>query len=434
MIGRKLKLTVEALSPVHVTGETIYRTDLLGHGGKICRIDTSKIARLASNPYELALGKITLDDLIDKARKMPERDLVKMCIKRPWQKDVFIKDGDSCFGDYETVKQETLMLPAIEPIPASTIKGMLRTVFLNYLIYEHRDKSYIESFIKKDYFKARNKAQQIRQARRLESHYFNVKTSLKSIFELLNLIQVNMDSANVWTGTGISTYLLLDESKRLSRGLTGPYQRTEFILPYLSDSKEGRSNISYNINLKSIPSIEVFRSRERREFLELSHSYDVISPTSDGYQLDKGFILKSLEWYSKNLLDNGLKREGRYLHKYYLSELEKIAEDNSKAQLLLEGIKKSYESLFGEYSKLNSTENCFILNIGRFVGHISKTVRLAIESLGSNIYSEIEDKLSTREKRWDRSTLKLSIFCGNGKDKYVVDNVGWVKVCIKDAV
>ena len=176
----------------------------------------------------------------------------------------------------------------------------------------------------------------------------------------------------------------------------------------------------------------MFRSRERREFLELTHS--VISLTSDGYQLNTDFILKSLEWYSKNLLEKGLKKEGRYLHEYYLGELEKIAKNNSKAQLFLEGIKKSYESLFSEYKELNSSENCFILNIGRFVGHISKTVRLAMESLGSNIYLDIESRLSSRRKRWDRSTLKLSIFCGNGEDKYVIDNVGWVKVCIRDAV
>ena len=328
MIREEFKVELEPLTPTFVwSGETLYpNADYSLVGGRVIVIDVRK-----------ALGKV---------EKLEEAFREEFAREVQGKKLVFPSD----------TLPDRIMMVNEYLVPASSIKGLIRTAILNGLSNQEV--------------------------------YDRVRANLREL-----------DSLDYKTATR-NLRAVGQPVEMLLRRRVGNYVYDALSRLLIS---EPRAN-NVELSLKKVRVVEVIGDFEAEAYVialtkgRLVYDCKVLQPTNYGVYSDlkgldekisKDFILRSLEAFSKVVIEKERKRVGR----------AKLTE---------------YSEFLGS---LRAEGNCVPIKVGMFAGHHAKTVALPpdVEATREKLMSRLTGHA------WDSRTVKLVDGLG----------VGWVRLCVR---
>ncbi len=395
-LGEKLGLSVETIKPVHIRGEkyTFFNLFYDKKDNKICIADYSKsideklAVEILGNEFENILRMIM-------ASAKPE------CIRREYvlNKAVPVKINDVDVVD-EMINNYGITMIHPLMIPPSTIKGVLRTALIYYVLDSDDDlRRSIEVKIEKKFIELKKqkkiKKNDLKKLSRkmIESEINNYlrKIILKNSenFDFGYLIGVKFSQPpKVETFIGYLGYMHIGRYKddRLRRP-----ELVEFLVP--------GTTISYNVWTRKVPAKNpntIPYGKKPKWFEDL-------------FQVDGRHLL-----VKKEALHNALRL---YATKTMQIARETICEGNKGCTNIPDSPQKN---------------DCYLVRIGYGSSHIYKTIRSLIEE---SIYERyIEHVMSRvfskkRKQKWDLSTDKLALYWEDEEKKE--ESVGWSFLCLR---
>lgn len=332
MISESFQITIEPISPVFVwSGEVLYN----------------------NADYKLLAGKIIVVD-IDKALR--EVGSLDEAFRPEYAREIH---GFKLVFSSTFAPNEILMINN-NIIPASSLKGLIRTSVLNAMTNQT-----VFNEVQKNLQGLSN------------ANPKQLSKLLKSVGEPVE----ELAKVRVPFGRGTFRYdafsrLLISEPK---------VENPKFSLDKI-EIKETVGNFH-----KEVYAITFVSGK-------LTYDVKIVKPSDYGVHSS---VKQKDVMISKQVIVNSLKRYSDHVLK---KEKSKVANNNK----------------YAEYSKflesLKTSDNCIPLKIGRFTGHVSKTIELPqqLEATRSQILTRV------LRHTWDNRTVKLVKGIG----------VGWVKLCV----
>ncbi len=277
-----------------------------------------------------------------------------------------------------------IYFPQESVVPGSTLKGLIRTAFL--------------SQFKNNYQSDVNKQLNALKAAVSSGNYNEARSPVKSLASEIEKKLIKREIVyNFGHRVCKNTY---DAFKTLLISDPQKYENLKFDLVKV-EIRGKKKVISNNFVIaltegKLYYDAKIVKPPKYQELKILDKVYEV----NDLISWDK--ITKSLQEFSKHVLNK---------------EIQKVRKLNSSGRYetyykFLENLKKEAE---------NTSNNCFILRMGMFTGHASKT--LPLNAQNEKLREDVLTKLY--RKPWDDNTIKLADV-GSGKV-----GLGWIRLCIQ---
>jgi len=363
-----LRFKLEVVTPLHVwDGKSwIWGLDLVPIGGEAClidleRIDVSKLGAIPARAEELERSiRRWLDaGALRSSKKIPLRATPKS-------------------------REEVKLLPP-QLIPASTLKGYIRTALLHKLVMEVAS------------------SQGAQAAANLLTSHVNLSVDPKRMgvaLELKLLSQPRLRGqggyADMLQQLFVSEPRAVKASSSLSRASVvdiGGNLVAELALEVL----EPGSTMEYELQVSKPPPLNLIRvGGDRAEALSrILQLYATLTPSR---------LLNALTEFGRALLDYELEKVGRFS-----KPLASKGFDLTTYRDVLERL---------------ASEHCIPIRLGFATGHAAKTVAIAMQRLAPHLYHQLCNVMTQRLGRsWDDSTLKLVNFEG----KWL--GLGWARLC-----
>lgn len=362
-----LRFRIEVLTPLHVwDGEPRrWGLDLVPAGNDAClidfeRIDASKLGKVPARAgeFEQNIRRWLDAGALKCSRKIPLRTALKS-------------------------REDVKLLPP-QLIPASTLKGYIRTAVLHKLIMEVAN------------------SQSDQAAFKLLTGSVNLFTDPKRMgialeLELLGRPRLPKQGgyADMLQRLIISEPMITKASSSLSRASVvdvGGNLVAEFALEVL----EPGSKLEYELRILEPPSSNSIKARDEKAAVSrILQLYANLTPQS---------ILDGLTNFGRALLDHELDK----IKRFYKPLADK-GFDLATYRDILERL---------------ASERCIPVRLGFATGHTAKTMAIAMQKVAPQLYSQLCNTMGKRLGRlWDDSTFKLVNF-----GKWF--GLGWARLCV----
>ena len=367
MVIDSRQITIEPLSPVFVwSGETLFSDlDFIVDGNDVIIVDFDKVIGEIKTEGDLEQYKNLLRELLKQYKQSGQyKNLLRELYG--FKLEFKIVGG-------KTINQILDMNPYI--IPASEVKGLIRTAVINELVKSNRNA--FDGSMKR----VLTELNKIEKNRKMSKH------NLKNIGQIVEqVMKGKLPTRTKYVYDALKTLIISD--------------------PIVQSAE-------FNLNEIRILSIkgEPLTSTYAITFTKGKLTYDakIVKPTDYGVyknseveslnaKITWDLIVSSLKNFSKTVVADEISKINKYL-----SNKHSYKEDLNKYLELMKNIE--------------NTKDCIPLRIGMFTGHVAKTVEVRDD------VKRKREGLLTRlyDKRWDNNTLKITGGVG----------LGWIKMCIK---
>jgi CRISPR-associated protein Csm5 len=365
--ARKLRLRLEVATPLHVwDGEPrVWGIDLVPIGNEACLLDLEKadIAKLGAVPtsaegFERSARRWVETGAVGCARRIPMR--------------ATLRSGE-----------EVKLLPP-QLVPASTLKGYIRTALLHKLIVEVAS------------------SQGAQAAAALLTNRVNLHTDPKRV------------------GAALELELLARPRLPKQGGYADALQQLVVAEPRVVKASSSLSRASV-VDLGGV--VAEFAMEVLEPGSALEYELTVLAPppaTSIRVAGDNAKMLSQvLQLYAsltpQRLLD-ALAEFGRALLEHELDKVRRFSKALAEKGFDLSAYAEALERL--------ASERCTPARLGFATGHVAKTVAIVTQRFAPDLYRDLCQVMTAHAGRlWDDTTLKLANFGGRWL------GLGWVKLC-----
>jgi CRISPR-associated protein Csm5 len=366
--ARKLRLKLEVATPLHVwDGEPrVWGIDLVPIGNEACLLNLEKadVSKLGTIPT-------SVEGFERSARRWVETGTVG-CSKRIPTRAV-LRSGE-----------EVKLLPP-QLVPASTLKGYIRTALLHKLIVEVAS------------------SQGAQAAAALLANRVNLRADPKRVGAALELELLARPRLPKQGGYADSLQQLVVAEPRVVRASSslsrasvmdlGGSVVAEFALEVL----EPGSALEYELTVLAPPPASSIRV------------------AGDSVQI-LGQVLQLYASLTPQLVLDALAEFGRALLEHELDKVKRFSRALAEKGFDLTAYAEVLERLV--------SDQCLPARLGFATGHVAKTVAVALQKFAPNLYRDLSQAMTAHAGRlWDDTTLKLVNFGG----KWF--GLGWVKLC-----
>ncbi len=366
VVRRRYSLKLTPLTPTHVWSgrSALVGVDAVQRGGELCVVDIGKVS---AGALRNVLSSTT--DITEVVNELARRGL---CFK-----EIALDEVTSIQPNSE------VRLMSDELIPASTLKGYLRTAIMYSILSSMNRKELNQAFISG--VNLSKKPKNVSQG--LEGYVFRRprRTRAKGFIDLMQKVVVRGPVSAEGREVALAEFLVYE--------LTGRSATRKFTL--LVEALRG-GTLTYEVAM-----------------LENVHP----SLVASGVDLVEDLIRKYDEVYGIDLL-GALRDFGCRAVKEELNKVSEVAG--------LEHYRSRLNEWLSKYC--GSGGDCTIARVGFMTGHESKTVLALLRDVNRGLYNQVVSYMSRQVGRvWDSRTLKLAR-TPNG-----LIGVGWCEVCVEKA-
>ena len=393
----KWDVDVEILSPVHVwTGKNLMvDVDLIFEGNKVHILSMDKLVKTFYYNYrwKIDLSRIEPKFVINylrRIRKLHEAYTYSLEVKGniPARLEYLKRLG--CHVETSNVKEHYKVNGKFF-IPASEIKGLLRTAILyNYYTSDPRNLKYLLEHVKTD----------------ITSMLAQIQFSRRQVARDIKQFDEELVSQALRRGSGLVRVPPVDILQNLMVLEYPEYAETSGSLRLMEIYEKGKNTPSYALPLETLD-----------EGSKLKYKVQVLRR----FDFIKGEIpdeAKSLLEYCRTIIGDRNKIV-EALRKFSLDllnfELERIREFKLKVEGEIKKLYGEVEGKLGEYLKeVNENPNTAILKIGFGTGHMYKTLDLILFKHDRKLYNQLCNLMSQVYGRtWDLLTVKVDMHARN---------------------
>jgi len=367
VVRRRHLLKLTPLTPTHVWSgrNALVGVDAVRQGNELCVIDVSEVG---AGVLREVLSSTT--DITGVINELARRGA---CSKK------------IALGEVTSIQPNSeVRLMSDELIPASTLKGYLRTAIM-YSILSSKGKGGLNQAFSSGIDLSR-KPKDV--SRGLEGYVFRKprRTKAKGFIDLMQKVMVRGPVSAEGRVVTLTEFLVHE--------LTGGSATPKFTL--LVEALKG-GTLTYEVTI-----LENVRP----------------SLVASNVNLVEDLIRKYEEVYSIDLL-SALREFGCRALKEELGKVSKVSEG-------LEHYKSRLKEWLSKYC--GKKGNCTIARIGFMTGHESKTVLTLLRDVNRGLYNQVVSYMGMQVRHdWDSRTLKL-VRSGEG-----LVGVGWCEVCVEGA-
>jgi len=377
----KLVLTLEVVTPVHVWSgsEAIVGVDTVVYGGRVCFVDPQRYLEYVNRyrPDLLRAPEEMLKLVSDIVREASMKG-VSLCSRSV---DVWLRGEEVRAGSRIRLNQPL-------GVPATTLKGYIRTALLYKLLKEASAKGDVCSVVREGLDLSREPKN---ASEGLEAKFFRKPRPKKAggFSDAFMTLQIS-EPAESSIRTAVSKIDVLEKAS----GKLVP------IASQLAEVLAEGSKLRFELKIvKPLPTAYSPQQRELADIVELYRK----TITAEG-------------------LVSALKEFGCDLLRFEISRIEELAKGyGGEFEYYLKLLRELDEAYCGV-----SKGSCAPARIGFATSKEFKTVLLILEKSCTDLYSEVKTYMSTRlEKLWDERTVKF-VFTPRGSV-----GAGWCKLCVE---
>lgn len=353
------QITIEPLSPVFVwSGETLYSDfDFEVNGNNVTIIDYDKLISEAKSKEELESKSKFVKELYGVKLEFKNVSAGKRSINRILDINPYI-------------------------IPGSEVKGLIRTAVINQLIKSDKN-TFNETM--NEISSRMNRLGNLAPRDKMKE--------LRKIGQVAEgILKYNFPDPINYVYDALKTLMISDPTVQ-----SAAFQLSEIDIVNIKKESKRES---------SIPVYTITFTKGR-----LTYDAKIVKPTNYGAlskteivnldaEITWDLIVASLKNFSKVIIEDEKSKINEY-KKHRQNEYHQKDDLNQYSEFM---------------EKIQKINDCIVLKIGMFTGHSAKTIELR-----NDVKTKRENLLSSRRRRWDNSTLKITGGVG----------VGWIKMCIK---
>lgn len=381
---RSMKMVLEPVTPVHVWDGYEYMVGLdviLDLEGKTyCVVDLDEIAKSL---------KLRHEEIIDITKLSKRLILAIQGILRSGRwKDLCKRVGKLPCSITSPSLRIRLLQSTI--IPGSTLKGLIRTAVLYYLLKEiaKRDISQLKQIISAgiNLYGNLKTASEGLEARLFRSPRLKRQGGYVDSFQSL-LVSDPIISEKI--ELGIMSLHVLDIDRLIKNDLRPiAVMNIEVLL---------KGRLTYVLHLRGVKTNIALPKPAENLRRSIRSMVEVLN------KLNIELIKNSLKEFSYDIIDYESRRiKGINILKHYLDMLNSLRNQVGK-------------------------NDCFPLRIGFGVGHMSKTIDLLLAKYYSSFYKTLTSVMSEHYGRmWDEKTVKV-VHCNDA-----IVGVGWIRLCLRE--